>query len=84
MQHCLGRYVDAAMAGEAKAYTLRSKDGAERATLLIELWPTDEEVDEALSVTLAGRDNGPLHIGAMEAAVALIRMVAPNATHVEI
>ena len=38
MQHCLGRYVGEVMAGEAKAYTLRSKDGAERATLLNELY----------------------------------------------
>ena len=65
MQHCLGRcYVEDVIAGDAKAYTLRSKDGVERVTLLIELWP--------------------VHIGAMGAAFALIRMVAPNATHVEI
>ena len=84
MQHCLGRYVGEVMAGEAKAYTLRSKDGAERATLLIEFWTSYDEDNDALSVSLKGRDNGPVHIGAMEAAVALIRMVAPNATHVEI
>lgn len=85
MQHCLGRcYVEDVIAGDAKAYTLRSKDGVERATLLIELWPSAGEDIEAVSVTLKGPDNGPVHIGAMGAAFALIRMVAPNATHVEI
>lgn len=85
MHHCLGRrYVHDVMAGEAKAYTLRSIGGLERATLLIEHWPCHCEDDETLRVTLKGRDNGPVHIGAMEAAAVLLRMVAPSATYVEL
>ena len=84
MRHCLGRYVKEIGRGEANAYTLRSPDGVERATLLTKLWPFNDEGDEVLHVTLTGVDNGPVHVGALEATVALIRMVAPSATHVEI
>ena len=84
MEHCLGRYVKEIGRGEANAYTLRSRNGVDRATLLTRLWPFNDEGDEALHVTLKGVDNGPVHIGAMEAAVALIRIVAPTASRVEI
>ena len=84
MRHCLGRFVKEIGRGEANAYTLRSPDGVERATLLTRLWPFNDEGDESLHVTLEGRANGPVHIGALEATVALIRKVAPNASHVEI
>jgi hypothetical protein len=83
MEHCLGRYVKEIGRGEANAYTLRSQAGAERATLLTRRWPLNYEGDEALHVTLKGIDNDPVQIGALEATLALIRMVAPNVTHVD-
>ena len=84
MQHCLGRYVKEVMRGDASAYTLRSSDGSERATLMTEPRAFDIEGGEALHITLKGVANGPVHIGAMEAAVALIRVVTPTASRVEV
>jgi len=56
----------------------------ERATLLIEFWTSYDEDSDALSASLKGRDNGPVHIGVIEAAVALIRIVALTPSRVEI
>ena len=84
MQHCLGRFVKDIMRGDENAYTLRSGDSSERATLVTRLYPIDDEGGEALRITLTGMGNGPVHIGALEATLALIRSVAPSASLVDI
>lgn len=84
MHHCLGRFVKDVMRGDEKAYTLRSSDHSERATLVTRLWPLNDEGGEALSITLTGMDNGPVHVGALEATLALIRIVAPSVSHVQV
>ena len=79
MQHCLARYVKAVMRGESHAYALRSSDGSQRATLLLE--PVD---DDELCATLAGPENQAVSIHALDAMGTLLRIVSPMTTKIRL
>ena len=80
MQHCLARYVKTVMRGESCAYALRSSDGSQRATLLLEPWMEDDEI----CATLAGPENQAVSLNAIDAMGALLRIVSPMTTKVRL
>lgn len=82
MHHCLGRSARDIMRGEIQAYSLRSLDGSERATLVIRKWYSIEEADRW--ITLAGRENGVVSIEAITAMVALLGFICPDTYRVHL
>ena len=84
MRHCLRRYLNEVMQGEAQAYSLRSGDGSDRATLVARTRAADDDEGDEVHLTLAGVGNEAVAIGALEAVLALLRIVSPTAARISI
>lgn len=83
MHHCLRRYTNDVMWGDARAYSLRSGDGAERATLVTRQTLFSDEGNE-LDITLAGPGNSSMSIDVLSATLDLVRIVSPTVTRVSL
>lgn len=83
MHHCLRRYTNDVMWGDARAYSLRSGDGAERATLVTRQPLFSDEQNE-LDITLAGPGNSSMSIDVLSAMLDLVRIVSPTVTRVSL
>ena len=83
MRHCIRRYTNEVEQGEAQAYSLRSKEGHERATLVTRPCIGMEYNDE-VDVTVAGKENDSMSLDALEAMVALLRIVSPKGARMRI
>ena len=83
MQHCLRRYTNDVMGGDARAYSLRSGDGTERATLVTRQPLFSDERNE-LDITLAGVGNRSMSIDVLSATLDLLRIVSPTLTRVSL
>lgn len=75
----LGALCEGGDAETSHAYALRSSDGSERATLLLE--PID---DDELCATLAGPENQAVSIHAVHAMGTLLRIVSPMTTKIRL
>ena len=83
MHHCLRRYTNDVMWGDARAYSLRSEDGAERATLVTRQPLFSDEGNE-LDITIAGEGNRSMSIDVLTATLDLLRIVSPTVTRVSL
>ena len=81
MRHCIRRYTNEVIKGEAQAYSLRSGEGHERATLVTRRSIGFDENDE-VDLTMAGMGNDSMSLDALEAMVGLLRIVSPKGTRV--
>ena len=83
MRHCIRRYTNEVEQGDAQAYSLRSGEGYERATLVTRPCIGLEYNDE-VDVTVAGKGNDSMPLDALEAMVALLRIVSPKGARIRI
>ena len=81
MRHCVRRYTNEVVQGEAQAYSLRSGEGHERATLVTRRSIGFDENDE-VDLTMAGMGNDSMSLDALEAMVSLLRIVSLKGTRV--
>lgn len=81
MGHCIRRYTNEVEQGEAQAYSLRSGEGRERATLVTRPFIGFDDVEE-LHLTMAGPGNESMSLDALEVMVALLRIVSPKAARI--
>ena len=83
MRHCIQKYTNELAQGQIQAYSLRSREGRERVTLMVRPFIGLDDCEE-IHLTISGPGNESISLDALEAVLAMMRIVSPKGARMRV